>query len=212
MQPPLLLRKLFRSFVWRIPTKDLVLFLTFDDGPIPEVTPAVLTLLKKYNAKATFFCIGENVKKHPEVFQQVISDGHAIGNHTYNHLNGWKTRTEDYILNIDKCHGLLKSEIKNPQSAIDFFRPPYGKLSIAQYMKIKLDYSIIMWDVLANDWKQNLTADDCFEIVKIKAKAGSIIVFHDSLKAEARMLPALQKTLKYFSDKGFRFDRIPSQA
>jgi peptidoglycan/xylan/chitin deacetylase (PgdA/CDA1 family) len=212
MQPPLLFRKLFRSFVWRIPTKDLVLFLTFDDGPVPGVTPAVLELLREYNAKATFFCIGDNVQKHPEVFQQVINEGHAIGNHTYNHLNGWKTRTEDYILNIDKCHGQLKSEIRNPQSAIDFFRPPYGKLSISQYLKLKLDYSIIMWDVLSKDWKQHLTGDDCFGIVKKKAKPGSIIVFHDSLKAEARMLPALEKILKYFSERGFRFDRIPSQA
>jgi peptidoglycan-N-acetylglucosamine deacetylase len=212
MQPPLLFRKLFRSFVWRIPTKDLVLFLTFDDGPIPVVTPAVLELLKKYDAKATFFCIGENVRKHPDIFQQVIHEGHAIGNHTYNHLNGWKTGTDDYLLNIDRCHGLLKTEISKPQSAIDFFRPPYGRLSVSQYFKIKLDYSIIMWDVLTRDWKQHLTAEDCFSIVKRKAGPGSIIVFHDSIKAEKRMLPALEKTLQYFSEKGFRFDRIPSQA
>jgi peptidoglycan/xylan/chitin deacetylase (PgdA/CDA1 family) len=205
MQPPLLFRKLFRSFVWRVPTKDLVLFLTFDDGPIPEVTLAVLELLKNYNAKATFFCIGDNVRKYPQVFQQVIDDGHAIGNHTFNHLNGWKTKTSDYIKNIAACEEVLKSKIK-------IFRPPYGKLRISQYLKVRKSHSIIMWDVLTKDWKQNLTAEDCFEIARRKTKSGSIVVFHDSLKAKKRMLPTLEKTLKYFSEKGFRFDRIPSQA
>jgi peptidoglycan-N-acetylglucosamine deacetylase len=204
MQPPLLFRKLFRSFVWSIPTKGLVLFLTFDDGPVPEVTPAVLELLKRYNAKATFFCIGENIEKHPEIFQQVITDGHGIGNHTHNHLNGWKTNTRDYIDNIEKCWAAMKLPHPYP-----FFRPPYGKISLRQYLEVKKKYQVIMWNVLSRDWQQDLTAEDCFDRVKQKAKPGSIVVFHDSLKAKSRMLPALEKTLKYFSEKGFRFEQVP---
>jgi peptidoglycan-N-acetylglucosamine deacetylase len=204
MQPPLLFRKLFRSFVWKIPTKDLVLFLTFDDGPVPEVTAAVLELLKRYNAKATFFCIGENIEKHPEIFQQVINEGHAIGNHTHNHLNGWKTNAAAYLYNVGMC----QAKINQPHS-YPFFRPPYGKLTLTQYREVKKRFQIIMWDVLTRDWQQTLTADDCFERVKRKAKAGSIIVFHDSLKAQTRMLPALEKTLEYFSKKGFRFEQVP---
>ena len=212
MKPPFLLRKLFRSLVWNIPTKDLVLFLTFDDGPIPEVTPAVLAILKKYNAKATFFCIGENVKTHPEIFRQVINDSHAIGNHTFNHLNGWKTNTHKYLDNIKECDEVFKSEIRNPKSEIKFFRTPYGKITLKQYSAIRKHYSIIMWDVLSQDWKDNLTAEDCFEMVKRKSKPGSIIVFHDSTKAVRRMLPALEKTLEYFSKKGFHFECLPCTA
>src|SRR4051812_48609203 len=111
MQPPLLIKALFRSLVWNIKTKDLVLFLTFDDGPIPEATPDVLEILKRYNAKATFFCIGENVKKHPEIFQQIIKDGHAVGNHTYNHLNGWKTKKDEYLKNITQCDEVFNCQL-----------------------------------------------------------------------------------------------------
>jgi peptidoglycan-N-acetylglucosamine deacetylase len=204
MQPPLLFKKLFRSFVWRIPTNDFVLFLTFDDGPVPEVTPAVLELLKKCNAKATFFCIGENVSKYPEIFQQVVNEGHAIGNHTYSHLKGWKTETSDYMDNIKACDEVIKTKSK-------FFRPPYGKMTLSQYRAVNKKYQIIMWDVLTEDWKESLRGEDCFRIVKRKAKSGSIVVFHDSIKAGKRMLSALEKTLQYFSEKGFRFDIIPSQ-
>jgi peptidoglycan/xylan/chitin deacetylase (PgdA/CDA1 family) len=199
MRPPFLFRRLFRSLVWNIQTKDLVLFLTFDDGPIPEVTPTVLSLLKKYNAKATFFCIGDNVNRHPDIFNRLINEGHIIGNHTFNHLNGWKTKTDSYIQNIEKCHALIKNNL---------FRPPYGKITPTQYSILKKGYSIIMWDVLSGDWKSEMSAEDCFENVKRKSKPGSIIVFHDSLKAEKRMLAALEKTLEYFSKKGFRFQSL----
>jgi peptidoglycan-N-acetylglucosamine deacetylase len=211
MQPPFLLKKLFRSLVWNIPTKDLILFLTFDDGPIPEVTPSVLEILKRYNAKATFFCIGENVKKHPEIFQRIINDGHTVGNHTHNHLNGWKTKTEDYIDNINKCEAELNIKTK-ASNLKPFFRPPFGRITRSQYSSIKKHYSIIMWDVISMDWKEHFSAEDCFQIVARKAKPGSIIVFHDSLKAVARMNPALEKILEYFSKKGFRFEGIPAQA
>jgi peptidoglycan/xylan/chitin deacetylase (PgdA/CDA1 family) len=202
------LRKIFPSITWRISTQEKILFLTFDDGPIPEVTPQVLQLLKKYNAKATFFCIGENIKKHPEVFKMVLDDGHSIGNHTYNHLNGWKTDSKKYLENVELC----QSEIRNQKSETKFFRPPFGRISFSQISNLKSQTSIVMWDVLSEDWKQNLSAEDCFEKVKRKAKPGSIIVFHDSLKAEKRMLPALEKTLQYFSEKGFRFQALPSSS
>ena len=209
MRPPFLLKKLFRSLVWNIPTKDLVLFLTFDDGPIPEVTPAVLELLKTYDAKATFFCIGQNINTHPEIFQKIISDGHAIGNHTYNHLNGWKTKADAYIQNVEICAQVINV---NHQIARlkPLFRPPYGRITASQYAALKKQYSLIMWDVLSEDWKTKLNSEDCFENVRRKAKPGSIIVFHDSLKARERMFPALEKILEYFSKKGFRFDRISS--
>jgi peptidoglycan-N-acetylglucosamine deacetylase len=208
MRPPLLIKALFRSLVWNIKTKDLVLFLTFDDGPIPEVTPDVLEILKRYNAKATFFCIGENIKKHPEIFQQVIQDGHAVGNHTYNHLNGWKTKKEEYLENIKKCREVLNLK----QQSSNLFRPPYGRITPFQYSIINKQYSIIMWDVLSEDWKKELTPEDCFQKVKRNAKPGSITVFHDSLKATERMKPALEKTLKYFSEKGFRFESLADRA
>jgi peptidoglycan/xylan/chitin deacetylase (PgdA/CDA1 family) len=208
MQPPLLLKKLFRSLVWNIPTKDLVLFLTFDDGPIPEVTPAVLNILKQYNAKATFFCVGENAEKYPEVFKQIIEDGHGIGNHTYNHINGWKINKDEYMKNVKKCSDALIS-VSGKLRFEPFFRPAYGRITLSQYFALRKFYSIIMWDVLSRDWKEHLNSEDCFQLIKRKAKPGSIIVFHDSLKAEKRMLGALEKILEYFSKKGFNFNRIP---
>lgn len=207
MCPPFLVKKLFRSLVWNIPTKDLVLFLTFDDGPIPEVTPAVLKLLQKYNATASFFCIGDNVRKYPGVFQQVVDAGHVIGNHTFNHLNGWKTKADRYLENVEQCAQELNLK-SHDQNSKSFFRPPYGRITWSQYSIIRKKYSIVMWDVLSEDWKVELSGEDCFNNVKRKAKSGSIIVFHDSLKAEKRMIQALEKTLEYFSKKGFRFEGL----
>ena len=190
--------------VWNIPTKDPVLFLTFDDGPIPQVTPWVLDTLEKYNAKATFFCIGENVQKNPHIYQNIIADGHGIGNHTFNHLNGWKTKTKKYLENITQCNTALniKPQTSNPKP---FFRPPYGKITPSQYSIINKQYSIILWDVLTKDWKQNFTGYDCFKIIKTRAKPGSIIVFHDSLKAEKKMMKILPPYLDHFAGLGYSF-------
>jgi len=204
---PWLIKRVFPSIIRNISTKEKVLFLTFDDGPIPEVTPAILDLLKQYNAKATFFCIGDNVQKNPIVYSRIEAEGHSVGNHTFNHLNGWKTKTKNYLENAYECSSILSLKPQTPNLK-PLFRPPYGRITPSQYPLLKSQYSIILWDVLSKDWKQNLSADDCFNIVKKKTRPGSIIVFHDSLKAEARMKPTLKQTLEYFSGQGYLFKGV----
>lgn len=199
--------KLFPSVTWRISTPDKILFLTFDDGPVPEATPEVLDLLSAYKAAATFFCIGENIQKHPEIFKRLISEGHVAGNHTYNHLNGWKTASGEYIQNVDRSEESLKS-LAQPLKSRSLFRPPYGKMRLSQYSFLKRRYKIIMWDVLTRDWEQQRSPASCFERIQRKARPGSIIVFHDSIKARSRMLPALEQTLRHYSELGFRFESL----
>ena len=183
---------------WSIKTKAKEVFLTFDDGPIPEVTPWVLESLKKFNAKATFFCVGENVKKYPDIFLQIKEAGHRIGNHTKNHLNGWKSINKDYFENIEQCNELVSS---------DLFRPPYGKIKPSQITYLKSKYKLIMWNVLTKDYDVSREGEYCFNQTK-KSKAGSIIVFHDSIKAEPRLKFALPKCLEYLSNEGFSFSAI----
>lgn len=187
---------MYRDLVWKISTPDPVLFLTFDDGPIPEITPRALSILKEYNAKATFFCIGDNVDKHPEIFNQLLDEGHAIGNHSQNHLNGWKTKNPAYFRNILKCDKKVNSKL---------FRPPYGKITRSQSEKLKKKFSIIMWDVLSGDFDPKITKEKCLNNVIHSVQNGSIIVFHDSQKAAEKMLFALPKVLDHFSKKGYSF-------
>ncbi|MGB8703587.1 MAG: polysaccharide deacetylase family protein [Gillisia sp.] len=199
------------SLVWNIPNAKNTLYLSFDDGPIPEVTPWVLKMLKKYDAKATFFCIGENVKKHPEVFQEIISAGHRIGNHTYNHLNGWNTSTEDYFLNFQKAEEILQQEIRKSESRFsnELFRPPYGKIKPAQIKRIqKYGHKIVMWEVISGDFDANLSAEECYKNVIGNCKSGSIVVFHDSLKAEKNLRSVLPEVLEFYKQKGFSFKTI----
>jgi peptidoglycan-N-acetylglucosamine deacetylase len=175
-----------------------VLFLTFDDGPVPEITPWVLDCLKEYNAKATFFCVGENVTRHPDIFGRILSEGHSVGNHTYNHLNGWKTSLPDYIENIQRC-----VEIDS-----DLFRPPYGRMTLPQYRLLSQSYRIIMWDVLSTDFDLRISGSTCYRRVIQNAGKGSVIVFHDSIKAAERLCYCLPKVLEYYRDKGYSFKRI----
>jgi len=184
------------SLTWKLPAEDKVLYLTFDDGPVPEVTPAVLGILKRYNAKATFFMVGENVKKHPGIMEQVVEAGHSIGNHTFNHLNGTKVSDKLYYRNITEARQLIKS---------DLFRPPYGRIRPRQITNIKKQYQIVLWSVLSGDFDISISDDKCLRNVIKNSKSGSIIVFHDSLKAQKRMLFALEGTLKHFSDLGYKF-------
>lgn len=198
-----IIKKLFSNYVWDIPNTENKIYLTFDDGPTPEITEWVLGQLKKHNAKATFFCLGNNISKHPEIFNKVINDGHAIGNHTNNHLNGWKTKTDDYLENIALC----KFEIRNLKSLL--FRPPYGKIKIAQSKKLlQLGYKIIMWDVLSADFDQAITPEKCLENVLSNVKSGSVIVFHDSVKAFQNLEYTLPRSLGVLKEKGFVFDVI----
>ncbi|UKJ08622.1 polysaccharide deacetylase family protein [Solitalea lacus] len=199
VKTPYLIKKLYPSLTWNLNRAEKTLYITFDDGPIPEVTPFVLEELKKYNAKATFFCIGDNIRKHPEVFNQVVEGGHSIGNHTYNHLNGWQTPTAEYVKNIEKCNSLINAQL---------FRPPYGKIRPTQIHNLKKNYKIIMWDVLSGDFDINLSPQSCYENVIKHAENGSIIVFHDSLKAAPRLRYVLPKALEHWSSKGFNFKAL----
>jgi len=198
-------QKFFPSLISQIRTDEKILFLTFDDGPVPEATPDVLALLDKYNAKATFFCIGDNVIKHKEILKDIIERGHTTGNHTFHHLNGWKSSKDAYLENTILCAKAMQLTNTGGRS---LFRPPYGKIRLVQYYALKDDYKIVLWGVLTRDWEKERTAESCFERVKRKAKPGSIIVFHDSIKAKERMLPALEKTLKHYSSLGFRFESL----
>ncbi|MBZ9651397.1 polysaccharide deacetylase family protein [Psychroflexus montanilacus] len=197
------LKQIFPKRVWNISSFKKEMFLTFDDGPIPEVTPWVLDQLKKHKAKATFFCIGDNIRKHPELFQQIVAEGHAVGNHTFHHINGWKTSTEEYLKDVKRC----EDEIGSNTFESNLFRPPYGKCTSAQAKSIleKGDH-IIMWDIISKDYDAKVSKENCFLRIKKNAKPGSIIVFHDSLKAETNMKYALEKTLETFSD--YEFNKI----
>lgn len=195
--------KLFPHYVWRLPSAEKVIYLTFDDGPIPEVTPWVLAELEKYNAKATFFCVGDNVRKHPSIFEQVVASGHSIGNHTFNHLNGWKTTDSIYLENVKLCQNYLDTSQKNAKK---LFRPPHGRLSSSQSALLRKEYEIIMWDVLSGDFDQSLKAEVCLQKAIYYTQKGSIVVFHDSEKAKKNLYFALPRYLDHFSKQGFRFE------
>jgi peptidoglycan/xylan/chitin deacetylase (PgdA/CDA1 family) len=202
VKSPWLLKKIYPKLTWHIKTGKPSIFLTFDDGPIPIVTPLVLKILRGYNAKATFFCIGENVNKHPDVFAQVKADGHAIGNHTYNHLNGWKTLDEAYVANTLKTDEILHTNL---------FRPPYGRIKRSQVSWLKKErpnMQFIMWDVLSGDFDVNLTPEKCLANVLKHTKPGSIIVFHDSLKAFPRLEYVLSKAMEAWAKKGYHFEAL----
>ena len=202
------IKKIVSNYVWDIPNADHKIYLTFDDGPIPEITEWVLQALEKYNAKATFFCIGDNIRKYPEIFEKVIAEGHSIGNHTFNHLNGWKTSCDDYLENSFLFEEqALQSKIYNQKSKI--FRPPYGKIKISQAKKLRQQgYKIIMWDILSADYDCNISQEKCLENVVKNIAPGSIIVFHDSLKAFPRLKFALPKALEILNKRGYLFEAI----
>jgi peptidoglycan/xylan/chitin deacetylase (PgdA/CDA1 family) len=200
------IKTFFNNLVWVIPNSDKKIYLTFDDGPIPEVTEWVLDILKLEGIKATFFCIGDNIKKHPEVYKRILSEDHQIGNHTFNHLNGWKIKTDIYIENFKMCEN-EHSKIETQNSKL--FRPPYGKILPRQANAIRnLGYKIIMWDVLSFDFNSSTTPEKCLENVISNTEQGSIIVFHDSKKAEKNLKFALQKSIQILKNNGFVFDVI----
>jgi peptidoglycan/xylan/chitin deacetylase (PgdA/CDA1 family) len=195
------IKKLFSNYVWDVPNMENKVYLTFDDGTTPEITQWTLNQLKNYNAKATFFCIGDNIRKYPEVFKEVVKEGHSIGNHTFNHLNGWKTNTQDYIENAKLFE---KEYYKRSNENCQLFRPPFGKIKPSQSKILrKMGYKIIMWDVLSVDFDITITPEQCLENVLQNVKSGSIIVFHDSVKAFANLEYALPKTLEFLQQKGF---------
>jgi len=199
VKSPFFLRWYYPSLIWNKARSEKAIYLTFDDGPIPDVTDFVLKTLQDYDAKGTFFCIGDNIRKHPEVYDRLIAGGHRIGNHTFNHLKGWKTADKRYLENFEQCQALTGTKL---------FRPPYGRIKKSQARAIKAKHpemDIIMWDVLSGDFDTSLAPEKCFKNVVRHTNNGSIIVFHDSLKAFDRLQYALPRTLAYFKERGFAF-------
>ena len=207
VKTPGMFRHFFSKMLWRVPADEKVLFLTFDDGPVPEVTPWVLQQLEAYEARATFFCVGDNVRKHADLYQMVCAQGHTVGNHTFHHLNGWETEADVYLENAEQCRSLVDSP---------FFRPPYGRLTPSQSQSlVRAGYELVMWDVLSADFDRKLTGQQVFDNVRRHAMKGSVVVFHDSIKAWDRLEYALPATLAYFASQGYRFgglDEVSSPA
>ncbi len=206
VKPLPIARKLFSDAIWKKEESEKNMYLTFDDGPIPEVTPWVLDTLKKWNAKATFFCIGKNAAANPEILQRIIDEGHIVGNHTFNHISGWKSKLEAYNDEVELCQQELIKQLNGKSQKI--FRPPYGKLKISQYRKLKTEYKIVMWDVLSMDYDLNISKETVLQNVLEHADFGSIVVFHDSLKAAEKIRFALPKVLEHFSALGFEFKAL----
>ncbi len=197
---PGILRSLTRkNLIWEMPDRPGEIFLTFDDGPIPEITPRILEILEQYDARASFFCVGDNIRKYPEVFQQVKEQGHTTGNHTFHHLSGWKTPIIDYMADIELCNQLVKSR---------FFRPPYGRIRPSYINPIKSDYEIVMWSVLSGDFDPESSPEKVLNNVIQHTTDGSIVVFHDSIKATERLYYALPRFLEHFTEKGYIFSAL----
>lgn len=199
-QPPIPYRMLFPETVWRIPMKHKAVFLTFDDGPIPEVTPWVLDLLDQYGIKATFFCVGDNVRKHPETFKMVVERGHSVGNHTMHHLQGAKVTTRRYVADIMEAHALIDSPL---------FRPPHGLIRWKQAHAIKDNMRIIMYDLVTRDYSKHLNGKQVLDNVRRYTRNGSIVVFHDSLKSEQNLRYALPRAIEWLKENGYQFLPIP---
>lgn len=195
---------LFPSLTWRIRTQEKVLYLTFDDGPIPDVTDRVIEILARYQAKGTFFCVGDNVRKHPDVLRRVIQAGHTAANHTFNHLNGWSVSNDQYLENVRLCEEQLNGlHIQNR-----LFRPPYGRISRTQIKALQPDYQIVMWDVLTGDYLQSLDGDKCLRRSISYTRPGTIVVFHDSLKASKNLYHVLPRYIEHFAEAGYRFEAL----
>ncbi|MEH6305371.1 polysaccharide deacetylase family protein [Olivibacter sp. CPCC 100613] len=196
VKSPLWLRFVLPKLTWNRSRQEKHIYLTFDDGPIPDVTPQVLNILKKYNIQATFFCVGENIIKHPEIFGQIKQQGHGVGNHTFNHLKGWQTPLATYLANVEKCQTLTQTKL---------FRPPYGKCTPSQFKQLRKQYEIIMWDVITYDFDNRLSPENCYQNAIRYTTNGSIVVFHDNVKATPRLLYALPKAIEYWLQQGYEF-------
>lgn len=198
-RPLSILRFYYSGAIWRIKQREKTIYLTFDDGPIPEVTPLVLDILDKYNIKATFFCVGENVYKHPDVFEEVKRRGHHVGNHTYNHLKGFVTSLENYMDNVQKADEQIHSHL---------FRPPYGRIKRSQLHALTKKYRVVLWDLVTRDYNKKLSPEFIMKNVRRLSRNGSVVVFHDSLKAEKNMLAVLPQAIEYWQSKGYQFDTL----
>ncbi len=209
VKTPVIAKKAFPNFLWHVDTTEKELYLTFDDGPTPDITQWTLDTLKEYSAKATFFCIGSNIKKYPEIFQRIIKDDHSIGNHTQHHIKGWTTSKRDYLEDVKEAENTIANQSEFIQTK-KFFRPPYGQIKPRQGKALtKLGYEVVMWDVLSFDWDKNVSPEQCLTYVLNNSQPGSIIVFHDSIKASKNMMNTLPAVLEKFSELGFKFKALP---
>lgn len=203
VKPTRIFRMFYPSLLWHMPkTGKKTIYLTFDDGPHPLITPLVLDILKRYDAKATFFCIGNNVKQYPATFEMIKKEGHAIGCHSFNHENGWKTKNDDYIKSFQEANELIHSNL---------FRPPHGKIKYSQIKKLSIinsQLSVVAWTVIAYDWDHSLSPRRVYKNVIRNAGDGAIVTFHDSLKAYTNMITALPKVLEHYKNKGYEFKSI----
>jgi len=196
--PKILRPFLGRGLIWRKKSlSSKVVYLTFDDGPVPEVTPLVLDILDEYGIKATFFCVGENVMKYPDIYNDILARGHKTGNHTFNHLKGFWTKNDEYVENVQKASEYIQSNL---------FRPPHGQLKGKQRKQLQNDYKIVMWDIITHDYNRSLQPETVFNNVRKRVRNGSIIVFHDSMKAKNNMLTALPRTIEYLNSQGFKYE------
>ncbi len=196
-QTPAFIHRLFPELLWNVPVTDDVIYLTFDDGPHPDITPKVLNILSQFDAKACFFCVGNNVHKYPATFHEVLDAGHLVGNHSYHHINGWRTPDEVYFRDVDACNKLVHAR---------YFRPPYGKIRPSQIKYLKKHYQLVMWSVVSYDYDAGISKEECLNIAIDKTTRGSIVVFHDSVKAEKNLLYALPRYLEHYAKRGYRFE------
>ncbi len=206
-----LVQRFFPAFTWQIPTQEKVVYLTFDDGPVPEVTEYVLDALASYQARATFFCVGENVARYPALFRRVLAGGHRVGNHTYNHLNGWRTPDETYFDNVQRCASAMRAAGYAPNPAArQLFRPPYGRITRDQTRLIQPTHQIVMWDVLTADFDAQLSAEQCYARAIQHTEPGSLVIFHDSYKARRNLEYALPRYLRTLHQRGYTFLSLPA--
>ena len=196
MQFPKFLRPFFGKLIWQVDTDSRLIYLTFDDGPVPEVTPKVLDILDRYGWKATFFCVGENVMKHPDLYQEILRRGHSVGNHSFNHIRGFAYPLGEYVANVRKASVYIDSKL---------FRPPHGRIRFSQINALKNDYQIVMWDVITYDYDRNKSPESILKIIKRHLRKGSIVVFHDSIKAEKNVLAVLPKALEYWKEQNYQY-------
>jgi len=198
-QPPFLYRMFYPGAIWRLNKKKKQVYLTFDDGPIPEVTPWVLDLLDQCNIKACFFCVADNVRKYPEIYQMILDRGHLVGNHTYHHKQGIRSWTKTYSADVDQAAGLIDSKL---------FRPPHGHMRLSQFFWLKRKYKVVMWDVVTRDYSNKMTAKGVFNVVRNYSRNGSVIVFHDSLKSWPRLQVALPRSIEWLRSRGYSFGTL----
>lgn len=184
----------FPSLIWRVKTRSKLIYLTFDDGPVPEVTPQVLDILDAFGWKATFFCVGENVFRYPDLYQEILARGHRTGNHSYNHIRGFRYATEEYVQNVKKASEMIQSKL---------FRPPHGRIKLAQLKALRKEYDIVMWDVITYDYDRGRSPERILKTIRRNLRKGSVVVFHDSLKAKANVLEVLPKALAFWQSKGY---------